>query len=251
MLELAGMGTANLTQPDSGGAVSPQPRGLIGIVQNGQLVRWAEGKVLTYCVLKSTFGGDAGETHYQKVVDNMQKATRAWEKTCNVKFQYKAEFDGATAGSHPDGVVFPVRELDVGGALIAASFFPNDPLERRRLVIDPTYYSTDFDEVGVLRHELGHVLGFRHEQIRSQAPAVCRGEGTDDTINLTDYDPKSVMHYFCGNVGSKTLEITETDQIGARVVYGSPADERLESAAMGASAIDRLFPRPANVAFVS
>jgi hypothetical protein len=34
------MGTANLTQPDTGGIVNSQPRGLVGIVQNGQLVRW-------------------------------------------------------------------------------------------------------------------------------------------------------------------------------------------------------------------
>ena len=254
MLELAGMGTANLTQPDSGGVLSPQPRGLVGIVQNSQLVRWAEGKVLTYCVVKASFGGDDAEAHYQIVVENLRKATRAWEKTCGVQFAYRPDFDGIPAGTRPDEVVFPVREMDVGGALIAAAFFPNDPLERRRVVIDPTYYAADltFDRVGVLRHELGHVLGFRHEHIRSQAPPLCPGEATDGTIELTDYDPKSVMHYFCGGVGSRDLAITDIDRIGARVVYGPPlaGAEGLESAAVVPEAIERLFPRTTNVAFV-
>src|SRR5438105_327895 len=46
MLELVGMGTANLTQPASGGVVGPEPRGLVGILQGGNLVRWEPGKVL-------------------------------------------------------------------------------------------------------------------------------------------------------------------------------------------------------------
>src|SRR5690242_12940239 len=110
------------------------------------------------------------------VVENIQKAARAWEKACNVVFNYRADLDGSPVGSHLEGVVFPVRELDVGGAFIAAAFFPNDPLERRRVLIDPSYYapSMRFDPVGVLRHELGHVLGFRHEHIRGCGPTTDR-----------------------------------------------------------------------------
>jgi len=74
----------------------------------------------------------------------------------------------------------------------------------------------------VLRHELGHVIGFRHEHIRSGAPPVCPHEDTTGTINLTDYDPRSVMHYFCGGVGSRTLEITDIDRTGSQQVYGAP-----------------------------
>jgi hypothetical protein len=208
--------------------------------------------VLTYCVLKKSFGSDDAEANYQKVVENMWKAARAWEKTCNVKFDHRADLDGSPAGSHPDGVVFPVRELDVGGALIAAAFFPNDPLERRRLLIDPSYYSPtmQFDPTGVLRHELGHVLGFRHEHIRSQAPPICQGEDPEGTFNITDYDPRSVMHYFCGGFGSLDLAITEIDRIGAQVVYGTPVESGAELADAVPEAMKGLFPRPVNVAFV-
>ncbi|UTW61819.1 hypothetical protein KFE98_17670 [bacterium SCSIO 12741] len=76
-----------------------------------------------------------------------------------------------------------------------------------------------------MRHELGHVLGFRHEHIRSGAPAKCPNENTSGTINLTQYDPRSVMHYFCGQVGSKDLSFTDVDVRGAQKVYGPPLQQ--------------------------
>ena len=106
--------------------------------------------------------------------------------------------------------------------MIASSFFPSDPPDRRHMLIDPTYFTTSFDKVGVLRHELGHVLGFRHEHIRNDAPPVCPNEPLWDTQVLSVYDPKSVMHYFCGGVGSHDLQITDLDRKGARMVYGPP-----------------------------
>jgi hypothetical protein len=191
---------------------------LVGIVQDGKLVRWDPNTVLRYCVLQHTF---PRQEWYEEIVTNMQLATQAWEAICGVRFEYMSEFD-ASNSVRPEGVLFPVRYIGAGGAFIAAAFFPNDPVNRRRVLIDPSYFTTTFDHVGVLRHELGHVIGFRHEHIRSGAPAVCPHEDTTGTINLTNYDPKSVMHYFCGNVGSRKLEITQVDTMGAQKLYGPP-----------------------------
>jgi hypothetical protein len=193
-----------------------------GATEGGKIIRWTPGLQLTYAVLRNTFaiGGEAG---YELAVDSTRRATADWEATCGVKFAHKSILD-ASPKLQPDGVMFVVREFDAKGDFIAAAFFPNDPINRRRLLIDPSFYSPalGFDKVGVLRHELGHVLGFRHEQIRSEAPPGCPDEDTYGTINLGDYDPRSVMHYFCGGVGSKGLAITEQDRVGAQRVYGPP-----------------------------
>jgi Matrixin len=201
------------------GTIQAPSSELIGIVQEGKIVRWRPGMELTYCVLKSTFPNVA---NYELVRENMEKATSDWEKTCGVHFNHKQSLDDSDS-LRPRGVLFTVREFNAGGQFIAAAFFPDDPINRRRVLIDPSYYSAAlrFDKVGVLRHELGHVLGFRHEHISSLAPPGCPDEDIFGTIELTDYDPKSVMHYFCGGVGSSGLEITEVDTRGAQKVYGS------------------------------
>jgi hypothetical protein len=145
--------------------------------------------------------------------------------TCGVIFQHLPGLDDNVALRTSQATVFHVRSFDARGRFIAAAFFPNDPQERRRVLVDPSYFHTDllFDQIGVLRHEFGHVLGFRHEHIRSGAPPECPKETLVDTIDLTvRYDPQSVMHYFCGSVGSKALAITELDREGARKLYGPP-----------------------------
>jgi hypothetical protein len=192
--------------------------GLIAMTQNGKVIRWKPGTVLSYRVVRSSFPDQA---KYQLVADNLKAATEAWERTCGINFEHRVAQDGEP-GTDPNGCVFVAYAFDAGGSVIASSFFPSDPPDRRHLLIDPTYFTTSFDKVGVFRHELGHILGFRHEHIRNEAPPVCPNEPLWDTQVLSQYDPHSVMHYFCGGLGSHDLQITELDRKGARMVYGPP-----------------------------
>ena len=206
------------------GGIEVQVEPLVGITDDdGRIVRWKPGLVLTYNVLRSTFANDE---QYQTVVDSMEVATSGWEATCGIRFQHLSDLDGGVpaGGQKP---LFQVKGVNALGQFIAMAFFPDEPLSRREVVIDPSFFSPNlgFDRAGVLRHELGHVLGFRHEHIRSEAPAICPDEPLGNTINLGDYDPRSVMHYFCGNVGSRDLEITDLDREGAQRVYGLPERE--------------------------
>jgi len=201
-------------------ALAPARRELIGIVSGGRLVRWQDGLVLTYCVLKNTF---ASQKEYLLARRSVEQATQAWMDACGIEFRHVTEKD-ASPTTRVDDVVFTVRKIDAFGRFIASAFFPTDPPDRRRVLIDPSFFAKglSFDRVGVLRHELGHVLGFRHEHISADAPAACPDEDLTDVKPLTGYDPRSVMHYFCGGVGSRELALTTVDLAGAQRVYGLP-----------------------------
>lgn len=77
--------------------------------------------------------------------------------------------------------------------------------------------------VGVLRHELGHVLGWRHEHTRPES-GDCFEDSEWVPVGRGNYDAFSVMHYpQCNGRGDWSLTITSDDAIGAACVYG-PAD---------------------------
>jgi hypothetical protein len=197
-------------------------RGLVGIVEEDRVVRWAKGLMLSYAVLKDTF---ATEEQYEDVVTWLEQATGDWENVCGVNYTHLSAWDDGD-GPGEDEPLFVVMGYDSEGAWIALSFFPNHPPYRRHLLLDPSFFlNHGYSKVGVLRHELGHMLGWRHEHIRSGAPAICPDEDMGDAIVWGEYDATSVMHYFCGGMGTKEMEISELDAEYARAVYGPPDHE--------------------------
>jgi len=153
---------------------------------------------------------------YQIVVTTMSEATKSWVDACpecRISFQYNAAYDSDADITKSN---FVVRYFDSHGAYVAASFFPSDPPMRRYLNVDPGYFTSPFDKIGVFRHELGHILGYRHEHIRD-IPGCAYEDSSWKP--LTSYDPHSVMHYFCGGGGSFSLELTAIDIQGHRKLY--------------------------------
>lgn len=197
-----------------------------------RIIRWRQGKVLTYFVRRSAFADDA---QYQTVANNLRKAAAAWESKCGVRFRYLAELDTAQ-NVGPDAALFDVRGVrpdqvtEKTKNTLASAFFPDSPVDRRHVWVFPKYFTqAEFDPVGVFRHELGHVLGFKHEHTRSPSAMDCGDEKFEKAKPMTPYDSKSVMHYLCGGGGDKSLSITEIDKLGAQRVYGLPfvdVDER-------------------------
>ena len=124
-------------------------------------------------MLKSTFTDD----EYNTVVANLKAAGNAWAQTCNIKFEHKPSLDNSPDSDDgpPDGVLFSVKKTTPSDGVIASSFFPRSPASQRVLLVFPFYFQDDmpYDRVGTFRHELGHILCFRHEHIRSEAPPVC------------------------------------------------------------------------------
>ncbi|WP_347975580.1 hypothetical protein [Microbacterium sp. ProA8] len=200
-----------------------EKQGLLGIERDGRLLRWARGLRLTYCVWRPSFGSDA---EHAAAVEGMHAATSDWSGICGIEFEHLVHRDDAP--ELPADVGFPVVRQPGGGSTIAMAFFPDDPPHQRFVSVFDGFYSTDpnaFDAIGVMRHELGHVLGFRHEHIRPEAPDLFNPESLEHTIAITQYDPTSVMHYVAAGVGDPKLRFTERDKSGARLVYGGPDSE--------------------------
>jgi hypothetical protein len=205
------------------GQPSPTSHLVIHVV-NGQKRHWVPGSTVKYCVQRKTFSQD----QYDQMVQRMKDATSAWQATCNIKFLHVQDLDMTFPGSSPPaGVAFTVRKAaqDMNGT-IAMSFFPGDGPQQRHLWIFPFYYGNHgFDLTGVLRHELGHIIGFRHEFSRPETPPnACNKEQLGEGIPLGRFDSKSVMQYYCpqAGLGSRALAISALDRQGAQLVYGPP-----------------------------
>jgi len=167
---------------------------------------------ITYCV-STTFG-----TSYSAVVTAMQQATVDWQAQANVYFRYLSNLDSACNASTA-GAVFDVNPV-AGTSYIARAFFPSYSRANRNVLINTAYINGSgvWTLRGILRHELGHTLGFRHEHTRPEA-GTCFED--NNWRVLTAYDSASVMHYpQCNGTQTGDLMITGTDSIGVLSVYG-------------------------------
>jgi hypothetical protein len=196
----------------------PPPTALIVHSISGIDAVWNQEakRKLAYCVSKPGFG-----PQYDAVVSDMVAATAAWEEVAAVDFTHDATQDEHCNASNQE-VMFDVRGVDVGGEYLARAFFPNEPRSARNVLIDKTALNLAPSDqpqlVGILRHELGHSLGFRHEHTRPNAGRCF--EDTDWRV-LTEYDPYSVMHYpQCNGQGDWSLTLTGRDKSGAACLYG-------------------------------
>src|SRR5438874_3956923 len=186
--------------------------------QNGQDTAWnsTAQKQITYCV-SSTFA-----THQPEVTKALADATHAWQGAADVRFTHIAAEDAQCTPSNTN-VVFDVRPVNVNGEYLARAFFPNEPRAARNVLIDDSSFDLGDGKlklVGILRHELGHTLGLRHEHTRPEAGACFEDSNWRP---LTDYDKFSVMHYpQCNGGGDWELNLTARDQSGIACAY-SPA----------------------------
>ncbi len=198
--------------------------------ENGVDIIWddTQKKNLTYCV-STSFGDRHGD-----VVAAIQAATGDWMAAGDVKYIYKPELDSNCTAS-TQGVVFDVNPAH-DGQFIARAFFPNSPRDQRNVLVDDTAFdmpdTLDVNLHGVLVHELGHSLGFRHEHVHADMMNIpfenwfnCILEGLIDQNYriVNEYDINSTMHYpQCGGTGN--LQMTELDRQGVAMLYGKPSN---------------------------
>ncbi|WP_342375088.1 M57 family metalloprotease [Myxococcus stipitatus] len=190
---------------------------------------------LKYCI-SNAFGAQKN-----LVIAAMATAAESWSRRVGVTISYIPAEDGMCAQEPPDfnlNVTFDVKPSPSAEEheYNALAFFPSAARHEARLNISPNAFTTSSGGrtlEGILRHELGHVLGFRHEQMWAEPIGVCAddilgedtgapGYGDDGRLLVGGYDAVSVMFSLkCrppGSVGGYVQ--TETDYRAAISLYG-------------------------------
>ena len=194
-------------------------KGLIVNLAGGDDDVWTRtnGVTLKYCI-SDTFGANKARAQVE-----MDEATTNWQSVTNVNFVYLANEDATCDPTNPD-IDVPVQPWAGGGA---CAFFPSGGgcvpgtlvINFNNLDTDP-FYQTNAPNVtttGVFRHELGHVMGFRHEHTRPESGTCFEDMNWRE---LTPYDASSVMHYpWCNGVLTSDLSLTTWDRRGAIYLY--------------------------------
>jgi hypothetical protein len=143
---------------------------------------WTPGTIIYYYVKLSSFKNDA-DGHDVSI--SLLLATNAWAE---LPVSFKQVDDPELADFT---VVYQPRQLLTGGnyPVYATSFFPNsDPASRQVNVYSLALQNRDA-LVGVLCHEIGHVLGLRHEFAAWREPS-------HPSVQWGPANPESIMNYY-------------------------------------------------------
>lgn len=187
----------------------------------GEMSYWKDkaSRRISFTIDYESFEGYGGQSTAETVLDDLMAAAHWWEnacRECGIDFVF---VDPKDAGASFKDVIFVLQYRHLISSKIARAFFPYQYLSKmkpQKVEVFPKYFTSSFNRVGVLRHELGHVLGYRHEHISNIHG--CKSEGGKTTA-ITPYDSKSAMHYLCGGSGSKELKLSSEDIKGHKCLY--------------------------------
>jgi hypothetical protein len=185
--------------------------------KNGVLAKWPVGqRALTYAIKRSSFT----PAQYKKVVENFPKATVDWITACecDLSFTHLAQYDD---NPKLTDVTFIVTFQPNDRRFIALGFFPTDPVDQRYLhIMEPYFTNKTYDEIGMLRHEVGHILGYRHSHIGGVAGCAYYDEPDKGWEDLSSYDWRSAMHYPCGQASRSTkFSLSDRDKADHKKYY--------------------------------
>lgn len=213
------------------------------------LIRWEPGSVVSYAIGVNTF---PTESDAKAVGDALDMAAADWnERDIGVQFKRAAESE------HPVFTVKFKRDKEPtrnGDVIYAKAFFPSQNGSRvLRIFGAALAKKPDSGEflANVFRHELGHVLGLRHEDADQTEPH-------EPSVQLIDPNEASIMRSVF--TPGKRVKIQPSDVKAAKTLYklkeGDKVDEftvqsvdpaTLKQEPVKHQALNRVFPGEARL----
>ncbi|KAF5539771.1 zincin [Fusarium napiforme] len=167
--------------------------------------RWAPGSVIKWVAMKEGFKTPADADY---AAQHLNMACQKWnELSIGVTFEWVTSLADAT---------FALWHGGSQGYALASAFFPNPNDLSNLLVYNPAFSMPKWkaNMWKIFMHELGHVLGLRHEFALDISPDTGKTREGFTAVQLGDRNDNSVMTY-----GSQPPEIQQSDVESTRAFY--------------------------------
>ncbi|KAK4160201.1 putative matrix metallo proteinase-11 protein [Cladorrhinum sp. PSN259] len=182
---------------------------LVGL--NKDCPRWVPGSVLKWVVLKEGFKTPEDADY---AAQHLNLACQKWnELDVGVKFEWVKS---------PADATFALWHGGSQGGVLASAFFPN-PNDMSMMLVYSAAFSMPKWKANmwkVFTHELGHVLGLRHEFALDTDPETGKVKESMQAVQFGPRNENSVMTY-----SRNPPEIQNTDVESLRAFYALKEDE--------------------------
>jgi len=188
---------------------------------------------ISYCI-DNTFNA----SEKTALVSALNSAGSTWRSNLlnRIQFVYSSANDGSSCTNTNANVVFNVTRVDLPGAppgswTVASSPMPDFPRQYSTMSVDPAAFTslTSAQLTGTMLHELGHILGFRHEFLQPTSSCATNRNGEiSGTASSPQYpgfrfvtpsDISSIMNYDACNGGVYPTALSAKDVSGALSLY--------------------------------
>jgi hypothetical protein len=177
----------------------------LNVIGPGNLIaRWAHGSRLSYFVSSKGLSN----VLLERIKTGMRGASEHW-RTTSINISFEETY------SKTDAVFLVELDSELDASIFAKSFFPGDA--RQVLDISPVMLEDKHENhiANILCHELGHVLGLRHEFRHLVEPNVYH-------YPAPAFDHQSIMN--CENVKDlSNFTLSHLDRINTHRFYDLPA----------------------------
>ncbi|KAF4447076.1 putative matrix metalloproteinase-11 protein [Fusarium austroafricanum] len=202
--------------------------GAIMVGLNRECPRWVPGSVLKWVVVKEGFRTPADADY---AAQHLHMACQKWNE-----FNVGVTFEWVTK---PADATFALWHGGSQGGVLASAFFPNPNDMSNMLVYNAAFAMPKWKANlwKVFMHELGHVLGLRHEFAMDRDPETGNSKETFKAVQLGPRNENSVMTY-----GRNPPEVQDSDVESARAFYALKDDENGNSPMIGLTPVQDYEP---------